>query len=65
MRVQKYELYKSEKYDKIVLSVEDSGIGISVDEQELLFKLFGKLQSSEQANTGGIGCGLMLCKLLA
>ena len=32
MPVRKEELYKTEKFDKIVLSVEDNGIGIPIDE---------------------------------
>lgn len=47
MKIRKEDLYKSDKFDKIVLSVEDSGIGIPIEEQESLFKLFGKLQSSD------------------
>ena len=40
----------------------DSGIGISECDQKKLFKMFGKLKSTGQINTNGIGLGLHICK---
>lgn len=47
---------------ELVISVQDTGIGISETDQQKLFQLFGKLSSSRQMNTSGIGLGLSICK---
>ena len=44
------------------ISVEDSGVGISEENQCKLFKLFGFIQDSSQMNTQGIGLGLAIAK---
>lgn len=44
------------------VSVKDNGPGISKRDQKKLFKLFGKLKSTSQMNTNGIGLGLCICK---
>ena len=46
--------------DKIVISVEDSGIGIKKRDVIKLFKLFGTLNTTSQMNTQGIGLGLVI-----
>ena len=43
-------------------SVKDTGVGIKEEERAKLFTLFGKLESSSQLNTNGIGLGLNICK---
>ena len=57
--------------------VKDTGIGIKEDDQQKLFKCYGKLESSAQINTSGLsfftfiqfyagtGLGLYLCKKLS
>jgi signal transduction histidine kinase len=54
------------KYDienkYLITSVSDTGIGISETDQKKLFTLFGKLSSTSQYNTSGIGLGLNICK---
>ncbi len=42
--------------------MQDTGIGISDADQKRLFRLFGKLGSSQSINTSGIGLGLSICK---
>ena len=44
----------------IQVSVQDNGCGISLQDQEGLFKLFGKVQSSQSLNKKGIGLGLYI-----
>ena len=44
----------------IQVSVQDSGCGISKADQEGMFKLFGKLESSKSINKKGIGLGLYI-----
>ena len=46
----------------VEISVEDSGVGISEENQCKLFKLFGFIQDSSQMNTQGIGLGLAIAK---
>mmetsp|Transcript_41677 Transcript_41677/g.63682 ORF Transcript_41677/g.63682 Transcript_41677/m.63682 type:complete len:209 (-) Transcript_41677:1318-1944(-) len=50
------------KKGSIEVSVKDTGIGIAKSEQTKLFKLFGKISSTDSSNTGGIGLGLFICK---
>lgn len=44
------------------VSVKDTGFGIKPEDQMKLFKLFGKLKTTEKVNKGGIGLGLYICK---
>jgi signal transduction histidine kinase len=46
----------------ITCEIADTGLGISEEDQKALFKMFGKLRSTQQINTGGIGLGLFICK---
>ena len=46
------------------VTVADTGIGISQEDQTRLFKLFGFLASSEQLNANGIGLGLVISQNL-
>jgi two-component system sensor histidine kinase BarA len=43
-------------------SVEDSGIGISEQQQPVLFKAFSQADSSNARSQGGTGLGLAVCK---
>jgi signal transduction histidine kinase len=46
--------------DKLVVKVQDSGIGIKREDRIKLFRLFGKLQNTRGMNTQGIGLGLVI-----
>jgi signal transduction histidine kinase len=46
--------------DKIWFSVEDTGVGISEDQIEDLFKIYGKLEDPKRINTQGVGLGLTI-----
>mmetsp|Transcript_375 Transcript_375/g.321 ORF Transcript_375/g.321 Transcript_375/m.321 type:complete len:192 (-) Transcript_375:1218-1793(-) len=56
------EVVKTARHGCIQISIEDSGIGIAVDNQLKLFKLFGFLDVTEELNTHGIGLGLHISK---
>ena len=43
----------------------DSGVGIKQEEQSKLFTLFGKLSSSSELNTQGVGLGLSITKMIS
>lgn len=47
------------------VSVQDSGIGISEDEQRQLFEPFSQVARSGDTSRGGTGLGLTICRKLA
>ena len=42
------------------ISVKDTGIGIKVEDQSKLFKLFGFIADASDKNINGIGLGLVI-----
>jgi signal transduction histidine kinase/CheY-like chemotaxis protein len=50
--------------ESLLISVSDTGVGISASDINNLFKPFGVAQSNQQMNKGGTGFGLYLCKML-
>jgi signal transduction histidine kinase len=48
----------------LVISVKDTGVGISSENQKKLFKLFGFIEETSSKNTNGIGLGLMITRKL-
>ena len=49
-------------YTNFVISVCDTGVGISPEHIPKLFLDFGKLDDPEHRNTVGTGLGLSICK---
>lgn len=52
----------SVKNDNIVISVTDSGIGISSEVQDKLFRIDNKINTKGTDNEKGTGLGLILCR---
>ena len=53
-----------EESQQIVIRVRDSGVGIPVEQQAEIFKLFAQVDSSRTRQQGGLGIGLTLVKTL-
>lgn len=49
----------------ILISIEDSGIGISEQDQQNLFRAFSQVESSDNRRFAGTGLGLVISKNLA
>mgnify|MGYP006113056303 CR=1 FL=1 len=60
----KCSILEQDKAKFLKISVIDSGMGISKENQDKLFQLFGFLNETEEKNTNGIGLGLMISNKL-
>ena len=48
----------------IIVTVQDTGVGIKEEDLSKLFKEFGRIEGHEDLNPNGIGLGLHICKNL-
>jgi len=51
--------------NSVSIHVRDTGPGIDVEKQELIFEPFTQIDSSHTRSTGGAGLGLAICRRLA
>lgn len=53
-------VYLVEQNDMLIFTVEDTGIGVSDEDQARIFERFYRVSQSRQRNTGGSGLGLSI-----
>ena len=56
------KMFEQAEEDKVVVEVRDTGVGISEENQQNLFKMFSSLKDHRQMNTHGVGLGLFICR---
>ncbi|TNV83865.1 hypothetical protein FGO68_gene3753 [Halteria grandinella] len=49
---------------ELEIKVCDTGVGIKDEDKVQIFQMFGKLESTAQINTSGIGLGVSICKMI-
>lgn len=49
---------------EVVVSVQDTGIGISLEQQKILFQPFNQVENTSSRKFGGTGLGLSICKAI-
>lgn len=64
IQLQSEVLNFSEKEFRIKVSIRDSGIGMSQEQQERLFQPFMQVEEAADRRFGGTGLGLSICKRL-
>ncbi len=59
---QKIEIKLEQFPGRVMVSVSDSGPGISKEQQELLFSRFYRIKSDQTIKNSGLGLGLFICR---
>jgi signal transduction histidine kinase len=57
-------IYYTEEKERVIVKIQDTGIGIGEEEVETVFKRFVKGKQDLNRNHRGVGIGLSLCKQL-
>ncbi len=57
-------LHSSEAHDQVTFAIKDTGVGISLDQQDKLFQAFSQADTSITRQYGGTGLGLIISQRL-
>ena len=60
----KIEIGFSEKEERVLFYVKDNGQGIEKKEQSDLFKMFNQVIQGKKRKHGGLGLGLVICRMI-
>jgi len=60
----KIEICAQEADDNVLFYVKDNGVGISKEKQENLFKKFYQVTQGHRREHGGLGLGLVICRMI-
>ena len=52
-------------FDRAIITIDDDGPGIAVDQREKVFAPFYRLEDSRNRDTGGVGLGLAVARTIA
>lgn len=55
-------VFANHSSDKLLVTVQDSGVGIRAQDQRSIFKMFASLSRNRELNTQGVGLGLFISK---
>eukprot|EP00347_Sterkiella_histriomuscorum_P023190 403335608 len=61
----KVRVLVNEQNSKLLIQVEDTGVGICKEDQDKLFNAYVKIKNNRNLNKDGCGLGLTICKKLA
>lgn len=56
------QLFSEYTIDDVVVKISDTGIGMAIEDQAIIFDGFTQISNSQKSSHGGLGIGLMLVK---
>ncbi len=59
-----HRIYEDQNKIDLVLEVEDTGVGISIEQQNIIFEAFKQINKKSSKSLGGTGLGLSITKRL-
>jgi signal transduction histidine kinase len=58
-------LHLEERFNELLLHIEDTGVGISAEDMPHIFQRFYQADKTRSGMQGGSGLGLQICKRIA